>query len=347
MSRNFRIAAFLTVSILFATFSFYGWQIFRTPNFLVEEKDPDKEFALLIPNGATFDSVLDTLQRHQVINDRLSFRFLSKFMKYTEKVKVGRYLIRPGMGNYAVIKKLRSGSQDPMKVTFNNIRLKEELIERLGSKFEFGPKALADRLNSPEVCARYGFDTTTIMCLFLPNTYEFFWTIKPDAFLERMGTEYKKFWTPERVDKAKAEGLTQTQAQVLASLVEAETKKADEQPRVAGVYLNRLKRGIKLEADPTLVFAHRDFSIRRVLNVHKAIDSPYNTYRFTGLPPGPINLPSLTAINSVLNSEHHDYIYFVARADFSGYHTFSKTLTEHLANARIYQQALTQRNILK
>lgn len=347
MSRNLRIGLFLLVSILFTTFTFYTWQIFRTPNFLVEEEDKTKEFALLIPGGATFSSVMDTLEGRQIVNDRLSFRFLAKALKYTENVKVGRYIIRPGMGNHEVIKKLRSGSQDPMKLTFNSVRLKTELIDRVGSKFAFGPQALAERLNDPEVCAKYGFDTTTVVCLFLPNTYEFFWTIKPDAFLDRMGSEYKKFWTPTRIDAAKAKGLDQTQAQVLASIVAAETNKLDEQPRVAGVYLNRLRRGIKLEADPTVIYALRDFGIRRLLNRQLTVDSPYNTYRYAGLPPGPINLPTPATIDAVLNAEKHDYLYFVVDAKFTGYHTFSRTLAEHLANARLYQQALTQRNIMK
>ncbi len=347
MSRNLRIGLFLTICILTTTFSFYAWQLFKTPNFLVDDKDENAEFALLIPKGATFASVMDTLETRRVINDRLSFRFLSKAMKYTENVKVGRYILKRGMGNYEVIKKLRSGSQDPMKVTFNNIRLKDELISRLGSKFEFGPQALSERLNDPAICAKYGFDTTTIMCLFLPNTYEFFWTIKPDVFLERMGSEYKKFWTPTRVEEAKAKGLSQTQAQVLASIVAAETNKRDEQPRVAGVYLNRLKRGIKLDADPTVIYALRDFGIRRLLNKQLTVDSPYNTYRYAGLPPGPINLPAPATIDAVLNAEQHDYLYFVVDARFNGYHTFSKTLAEHIANARLYQQALTQRNIMK
>ncbi|RIV18451.1 endolytic transglycosylase MltG [Fibrisoma montanum] len=346
MSRNFKIGAFLTISILVTTFSFYFWQVFKTPNLNAREgaKEP---FALLIPKGSTFDSVVDSLKKHDALEDEVSFRFLARLMKYNQRVKEGRYEIPPNTGNYNAIVKLRSGSQDPMTVTFNNIRLKSDLVQRLGGKFEFSTDTLAQLMNDPEVCARFGFDTTTIVCMFLPNTYEFFWTIKPEAFLERMGKEYKKFWTPERQAKAKALGLTQTQVQVLASIVAAETNKRDEQPRVAGVYLNRLERGIRLEADPTLVFAHRDFTIRRVLNVHKAINSPYNTYRFAGLPPGPINLPSPATIDAVLNPEEHDYLYFVAKADFSGYHTFSKTLTEHMANARIYQQALTQRNIMR
>ncbi len=345
MSRNLKIGIFLTVSILLTTFTFYFWQIFKSPNLQVREGD--KTFALLIPRGSTFESVMDTLQKHKVLNDELSFRFLAKLMKYPELVKEGRYEIRPRMGNREVLVKLRNGSQDPMMLTFNSMRQKSDLIQRVGSKFAFGSDALGKLLNDPATCEKFGFDTTTIVCLFLPNTYELFWTIKPDAFLERMGSEYKKFWTPERQAKAKALGLTQTQTQVLASIVAAETNKRDEQPRVAGVYLNRLKRGIKLEADPTVIFALRDFSIRRLLNKQLSVDSPYNTYRYAGLPPGPINLPAPATIDAVLNAEQHDYLFFVVDARFNGYHTFSKTLDEHLANARLYQQALNRMKIMK
>ncbi len=345
MSRNIKIGLFLTVSILLTTFTFYFWQIYRSPNFQTQEND--KTFALLIPRGATFESVIDTLQKNDVLNDEMSFRFLAKLMSYPERVKEGRYEITPRMGNRAVLVKLRSGSQDAMPVTFNSMRQKSDLIQRLGSKFEFGPTALGPLLNDPVVCQKYGFDTTTIVCLFLPDTYEFFWTIKPEALLDRMGSEYKRFWTPDRQAKAKAIGLTQTQAQVLASIVAAETNKRDEQPRVAGVYLNRLKQGIKLEADPTVIFALRDFGIRRLLNKQLAIDSPYNTYRYAGLPPGPINLPAPATIDAVLNAEQHDYLFFVVDARFNGYHTFSRNLSEHLANARLYQQALTRMKIMK
>ncbi|WP_020606733.1 endolytic transglycosylase MltG [Spirosoma spitsbergense] len=345
MSQNLKIGLFLTVSILLTTFSFYFWQVYRSPNLLVQ--DEDKPFALLIPRGATFESVMDTLKKHDVVNDETSFRFLAKLMKYPERVKEGRYEIRPRMGNREALVKLRNGSQDAMDVTFNSMRQKSDLIQRLGNKFEFSSDSLGTLLNDPATCQKFGFDTTTIVCMFLPNTYKMFWTIKPEVLLERMSTEYKKFWTPERQEKAKALGMSQTQVQVLASIVAAETNKRDEQPRVAGVYLNRLKQGIKLEADPTVIFALRDFGIRRLLNRQLTIDSPYNTYRYTGLPPGPINLPAPATIDAVLNAEKHDYLFFVVDARFNGYHTFSKTLAEHMANARLYQQALTRMKIMK
>jgi UPF0755 protein len=344
MSQNVKIGLFIAVSVITVTFSFYFWQIFRTPNLNLKG---DKPFTLLVPKGATFDAVLDSLKQNKMLNDEQSFRFLSKLMKYNENVKMGRYELRPDLGNYEAIKKLRSGSQDPLTVTFNNIRLRQDLAQKLGTRFAFGPDSLGKYLDSPAVCQSYGFDTNTVVCMFIPNSYEMFWTIKPKALLDRMASEYKKFWTPARQQKAKALNLSQSEVQTLASIVQGETNKTDEQPRVAGVYLNRLRQNIKLEADPTVIFALRDFGIRRLLNRQLSVDSPYNTYRYAGLPPGPINLPSINAIDAVLNAEQHDYLFFVVDARFNGYHTFSKTLSEHLANARLYQKALTERKIMK
>jgi UPF0755 protein len=344
MSQNVKIGLFIAVSVITITFSFYFWQIFRTPNLNLEGKKP---FALLIPKGTTFDGVLDSLKKNNMLNDEQSFRFLSKLMKYNENVKMGRYELRPDLANHEAIKKLRSGSQDPLTVTFNSIRLRQDLAQKVGAKFAFGPDSLGKYLDDPAVCRAYGFDTTTIVCLFIPNSYEMFWTIKPKALIDRMAVEYKKFWTPERQQKAKALNMSQSEVQTLASIVQGETNKTDEQPRVAGVYLNRLAQGIKLEADPTVIFALRDFGIRRLLTRQLSVDSPYNTYRHTGLPPGPINLPSISAIDAVLNAEKHDYLFFVVDARFNGYHTFSKTLSEHMANARLYQRALTERKIMK
>ena len=347
LSRNTLIGLYIAFTVLFVSFTFYAWQLAKTPN-LNAHTDDAKPFSLYIPKGATFESVIDTLKANKVMENEMSFRFVSKLMKYPERVKAGHYILRPGLGNYDAISKLRSGSQDPIQLTFNSsIRLKSELIQKVGGKFAFGPDGLRALLDNPDTCRQYGLDTTTIICLFIPNTYELFWTAKPTAVLGRMADEYKKFWTPARKAKAAALDLSQTQVQTLASIVRAETIKADEQPRVAGVYLNRLQRGIKLEADPTVIFANNDFTIRRVLNRHLSFDNPYNTYLYKGLPPGPINLPPPGAIDAVLNPEKHDYLFFVAKADFSGYHTFSRNMTEHLANARIYQRALNERRIMK
>ncbi len=334
----------LVVALFASMFSFYVWQIFKTPNYKVDE---NKGFALLIPKGATFQTVWDSLQAHKVVVDEQSFKFLSKLLKYRENVKEGRYLITAEMGNYELIKKLKSGNQDAIKLTFNNIRLKKDLVHKIGNRFSFDSTALAKMLNDPAVASKYGFSTETIMCMFLPNTYEIYWTVTPDEFFDKMNMWYKKFWTEERKQKAEAIGLDPIKVQIMASIVEGETKKADEKPRVAGVYMNRLNAKMPLQADPTVVFAHQDFSIKRVTSTLTKINSPYNTYKVIGLPPGPINLPDLKSIDAVLNYEHHKYMYFCAKEDFSGYHNFAEDYDAHLNNARIYQEALNKLNIHK
>ncbi|WAC09745.1 endolytic transglycosylase MltG [Dyadobacter pollutisoli] len=345
MSRNFKVGLFVTIAILATTFSFYFWQIFKTPNL---QADTDASFVLLIPEGATYKTVLDTLNKHDVINDHISFQFLAKLLKYTEKVKPGRYVIKPKTNNYTAIKKLISGDQDAVKLTFNNIRLKEDLIKRIGSRFEFGEENFRKALDSPEVCNKYGLDTLTIVSMFLPNTYEIFWTTGTEKFLDRMHSEYKKFWTDEKVAKAKAIGLTPVQVSILASIVEEEqAQKVDERPRVAGLYINRLHANMPLQADPTIKFALQDFGIKRILNGHLLTKSPYNTYVNTGLPPGPIRVADFNSLDAVLNYDKHDYIYMCAKADLSGYHAFATNYTDHLANARLYQAELNRLKIMK
>lgn len=345
MSRNFKVGLFVTVAILTTTFSFYFWQIFRTPNI---QLDKQTSFALLIPEGATYQTVLDTLNKNDVINDHISFRFIAKLLDYPEKVKPGRYVLKPNMSNYAAVKKLISGVQDPVRLTFNNIRLKEDLIERIGSRFEFGEDNFRKALNNPEVCHKYGLDTLTIVSMFLPNTYEVFWTTSTEKFLDRMHSEYKKFWTDEKVAKAKAIGLTPVQVSILASIVEEEqARKVDERPRVAGLYINRLNALMPLQADPTIKFALQDFAIKRILNEQLKVRSPYNTYVNIGLPPGPIRVADFKSLDAVLNYDKHDYLYMCAKADLSGYHAFAKTYPDHLNNARMYQAELNRLKIMK
>jgi len=346
MSRSFKIGLFIAVSVIITTFSFYFWQIAKTPNF---QQEKGTDFALLIANGGTFESVLDTLKKNDVLNDEMSFRFLSKLMKLPERIKPGRYLLKPTMGNMDVIQKLRHGNQDAVRLTFNNIRLKEDLVSRIGGKFSFGADTLGALLNDPQVCQKFGFDTANIVSMFLPNTYEIFWTTKVDKFLGRMHDEYQKFWTPSRLEKAKALGYSKAEVSVLASIVDAETNRNDEMSRIAGVYLNRVRQSMPLQADPTVIFAWRDFSIKRVNNNYSALNSPYNTYRVLGLPPGPINLPSTVAIDAVLDAEKHSYLYFCVKIDpdgkLLGYHAFAENYDDHLNNARMYQAALNKMNI--
>jgi UPF0755 protein len=200
-------------------------------------------------------------------------------------------------------------------------------------------------MNNDSLARQYGFNTENFYSMFIPNTYEIWWNTSAEKFFERMHTEYSKFWTEERLNKAKAINLSPNEVSILASIVKGEAMHNDEMPKIAGLYLNRLERGILLQADPTVIFAAQDFTIRRVLNKHLAIPSPYNTYLNKGLPPGPITLPSIASIDAVLNFQKHEYIYMCAKDDFSGYHNFAKTMTEHLINARKFQHALNERNI--
>ncbi len=345
MSRNFKVGAFIAVAVITTTFTFYFWQIFKTPNLQLEAEN---SFALLIPEGATYESVLDTLKKHEVINDQVSFSFLAKLLKYPERVKAGRYVIKPNSTNYSVIQKLREGNQDAVRLTFNNIRLKNDLIERIGPRFAFGQQEFRQALSDPAVAQKYGFDTTTIVSMFLPNTYDIFWNVGTERFLDRMHSEYQKFWTDERRAKAKAVGLTPVEVSTLASIVEEEqARKKDERPKVAGMYLNRLAADMPLQADPTVKFALGDFAIKRILTAQLMTPSPYNTYRNTGLPPGPIRVADQVSIDAVLNPEKSDYIYMCAKADLSGYHAFANNYQDHLANARLYQAELNRRQIMK
>jgi UPF0755 protein len=337
--------AILLVGFLAASFSYYVWQILKTPNL---QADKEKSFVLLIPKGATFETVWDSLQKNDVVKDEMSFKFIAKFKKYTEGVKPGRYVIKPNSGNLAVITKLRSGDQDPVNLTFNNVRLRKDLVHKIGTKFEFDSTAFEKVLFDSTLAKKYGFTDETFMCMFIPNTYDIFWNVEPEKIFIRMKYEYDKFWTKERKAKAAEIGLTPIQVSILASIVEEEqARKDDEKPRVAGLYINRLHTNMPLQADPTIKFALQDFGIKRVLNEHLRIKSPYNTYINTGLPPGPIRLANLASIDAVLNYEKHDYTYMCASPDLNGYHIFATNYTDHLNNAKLYQQALNKMKIYK
>ena len=249
------------------------------------------------------------------------------------------------MNNLDLVRMLRAGRQVPVQVTFNTIRTKEELAKKITANLEVSEEQFLALLQDSVYIRNFEFEEETILSLFIPNTYEFWWNTSATGLFDRMHEEYQKFWTEERKQKAAALGLSQKEVSTLASIVQAESQKSDERPRIAGVYLNRLRMGMPLQADPTLVFAAGDFTIKRVTAKQMAIDSPYNTYKYTGLPPGPINLPDLNSLDAVLNAEKHDYLYFCAKADFSGYHSFAVSYNEHLNNARRYQQALNAANI--
>jgi len=232
-----------------------------------------------------------------------------------------------------------------VKVSFISVRSLDILAGKVAANIEADSTEIAQLLKSPETAQKYGFDERTFMAMFIPNSYEFYWNTSAEQFVERMAKEFKAFWTEERLQKAENIGMTQSQVSTLASIVEVETQQNDEKARVAGVYINRLNLGMLLQADPTVVYAVGDFTLKRVLNKHLEIESPYNTYKYSGLPPGPINIPSISSIDAVLNYEKHNYKFFCAKDDFSGYHVFAVTNAQHEANARKYHKALRNAGI--
>jgi len=343
MVSNKRIKIFILLfSLVSAMFSYYVWQVFKTPNFNVEANKP---FELLIPQKASYESVLDTLKKHDIVRDQLSFRFLAKVLKYPDKVRPGRYIIHSEMGNWELLRKLRNGRQDAYKVVINNFRLKEDIAGRIAHQTAYDSAAIYSVLDSTELMQKWGFDSETSPAIFVPNTYEVNWTTTFPEFLEKMNKAYVKFWTEKRKADAKKLGLTPVQVSILASIVYGESKNSKEQARVAGVYWNRLQANMPLQADPTVVFAWKDFTIKRVTSKYTALNSPYNTYKNTGLPPGPISIVSGDVIDRVLNLEHHNYLYFCAKADFSENHAFAVTYEEHMKNASDYQKALDKNKI--
>ena len=307
--------------------------------------DADDESYIYIPTGSDFSDVVNILNAKNLLDNSASFEWVAQQMKYTANIKPGRYHIHKKMNNRELVTLLRSGEQTPVKLVFHNIRTKEQLASAISRQLEADSAALTGLLRNENFLKQYNMTVENCMSMFIPNTYEFYWNTSARQFVDKMAKEYKNFWNESRRQKAKNLNLTQTEISVIASIVEQETHKNDEKPLIAGVYLNRYRKGWKLEADPTLIFAAGDFTIQRVLNVHKEIDSPYNTYLNTGLPPGPICMPSIASLDAVLNYSRHDYMFFCAKDDFSGYHCFAKTYNEHLVNARRFQNELNRRRI--
>lgn len=331
-----KLAFYIIASTLLITFVFYGYQICYTANILVDKEDR----IFVIRSGATFTSVRDDLYNNQFINDPLSFSFLAKLSGYDKEIVPGRYILRRNMTNLQAIKILRSGKQELVNVTFSVVRLRKELAEKITKNTSMSADEFNQALDEFIQKNDEGFNKENILCMFLPNTYQVYFNVSPEDLVKRMNVEYKKFWNEDRTAKAKELGMKPVEVSILASIVQAESIKPDEAPVIAGLYLNRLKRNIALQADPTLVFATGDFTLKRVLNSHKEIDSPYNTYKYPGLTPGPINVPQIASIDAVLNYQHHNYYYMCAKEDFSGYHNFANSLDEHSRNARKYQRAL-------
>lgn len=332
--------------VIFGVVAYYIYGAMFKPN----TKFNNDTAYVFVPTNASYSEVREQLQ--PLLQNIETFDALARQKKYTSNIKAGRFAIKKGMTNNDIINSIRSKNL-PLKVAFNNQNSLADLAGRIGKQLEPDSLPLLKAMTDQSFLAKNGFTETTALGMYLPNSYEFFWNTSAVEFRNKMLKEYNRFWTDARIAQAKNLNLSPNEVITLASIVHEESKQADEQPRVAGVYLNRLRIGMALQADPTLKFAayqtpeYKNTLIRRVLNVHKTIDSPYNTYRNAGLPPGLIAMPDLTAINAVLNPEKHDYLYFAADAKRIGYHKFAKTLRQHNNNAREYQSYLSSQGINK
>jgi UPF0755 protein len=319
--------------------SVYGYMIYRNI-FSPNTNFVEDEVFVYIPTDADYNLVLEIVSPY--VKNLEFFKMTAEKKSYNANVKPGRFLFKRDMNNNDLVKALRNINNVPLNLAFNNQERLEDFAGRIGSQIEADSTSLMKSFTDETFLKEQNMTRENVLSLFIPNSYEFFWNTSADKFRERMAKEYRKFWTPERLEKAKAQNLTPLEVSALASIVHKETVKLDERPRVAGVYFNRLNRGIKLEADPTVIFAVKknadDFAltIKRVLYKDLETDSPFNTYKYEGLPPGPIAMPDVTALDAVLNPEKHNYIFFCASVTNFGYHEFAVTAAQHEANRQKY-----------
>ncbi|HZV71802.1 MAG TPA: endolytic transglycosylase MltG [Saprospiraceae bacterium] len=340
--KQFLLILFLALIAIAAYFGF----MFYTNMFSINTPSILENEELFIPTGSTVEDVIDSLMTNGQILNENHFRWTAGKMSYSDdNVKRGRYIITASSTSRSIISMLRGAKQAPLKVTINNVRTIEQLAGRIATRLEFDSLDLKDYLNH-HFDSIAGTTPPTRLTRFLPNTYEFYWTVSPEEYCIRMLKEYERFWTPERQAKAEKIGFTTEQVYTLASIIEKETNYNPEKPRMAGVYLNRIRDSIPLQADPTIVFALGQFDLKRILYGHLEVDSPYNTYKNLGLPPGPIYMPGMASINAVLDKEDHNFLYFCARPTEDGPgHAYAETLPAHHQNAQRYQNWLNTRGI--
>lgn len=313
---------------------------------VIDLKDKEKEI-LYIPTGSEFEDVVQLLNLDGWLCDESKLRTFAGLKNYTSNVKAGRYEIRNGMTANELINLLRSGNQLPVNVTFNNVRTMPQLASYIARNLEADSVEIVKVLTDEDIMERYGYRAETFPAMFIPNTYQFMWTTTPEKFVERMNKEYEKFWNDYRKHKADSLQMAPIEISIIASIIEEETNKKDELPIIAGIYINRIRKHMPLQACPTLKYALGDFTLHRILKKDMEVESPYNTYKYAGLPPGPIRIPSITAIDAVLNATDHEYLFMCARPDGSGRHNFARTNAEHARNAATYQQELNKRKIYR
>ena len=335
-SRTYLYVAAIGMVLIIGLLGYYAFsdvsKLEETQYIYIDEDDTqDSVMAKMGPTSHTAGlTALSTLLRHS---------------DYDKHIRTGRYAINPGEGAFTLFRRLKNGQQSSMNLTIPEARTMERLAALLSKRLMLDSATIASALTSEETCQRYGYDTATISALFVPNTYDVYWNMSTDGLMERMQKEHDRFWQGDREQKAAQMQLTPIEVCTLASIIDEETANTAEKPMIAGMYLNRLKTGMPLQADPTIKFALKQFELKRIWQKLLTIDSPYNTYRNTGLPPGPIKVASIKGIDAVLNHVEHDYLYMCAKEDFSGTHNFAKSYKEHLQNAARYSKALNARGI--
>ncbi len=323
-----------------------GVGVFHHLLFAPQFYPPNTSF-LYIDRDDTADSVYIKVKKVGNPHHFLGFKEIARWRNYPQCLHTGRYVIRPGESVYQVFNRLYRGEQEPTHLIISGVRTLEQLARSIGEQVMIDSIEVIQLLEDTLIQKGLGYTKQTMPCLFIPDTYEVYWNISANEFLKRMEEEHQKFWNPERMKKAEGIGMTPEEVCTLASIVEEETNNNSEKAVIAGLYINRLRAKMPLQADPTVKFALQDFTLRRISNAHLKIDSPYNTYLHTGLPPGPIRIPTPFGVNAVLNYTHHNYLYMCAKEDFSGTHNFASTYAEHVRNARKYWQALNKRKIFK
>lgn len=331
--------------LLFIISGFIGYKLYNSIFSAKVNLDED-HIVLNVPSKMDFQDLIYSLDKNKIVSDTSSFKLVSKLMKF-KSPKPGRYKIENGWSNKDLITHLRLGAQDAVKLTFNNVRNFQELCGVFGKNLEYDSLDYLNHLKSNEFQLEHNVNDSTVLSLFIPNTYEVYWNSTPKKLFQRLISEHEKFWTPKRTQALEDVQLSKIEAYTLASIVQKESNLNSEKPRLAGVYINRLKKGMLLQADPTVVYAVGDFTIRRVLNRHLEFDSPYNTYKYEGLPPGPICMPDVSSLDAVIFAEDHNYLYFCANTKNDGSHLFAKSLAQHNRNAAKFHKWLNKQKIFK
>jgi len=325
----------LVLLVFLLALAFVGWRIFGPGTAFSGDS-----YALYVRTGMTYDQLRNLLQKDTVIKSPFFFDWVAARMDYPAGLKAGKYELRKDMSLFNILRILHNGRQTPVHLVILKFRTLEGLAGAVGKKFECDSDGIAAFIHNNDSLRPFGVDTNTVLTIVMPNTYTYFWNTPPSTIFKKMYTSYKTWWTPDRVQKAAAKGLTPTTATILASIVEEETNAQPDKGKIASVYLNRLAKGVKLGADPTIKYAMREFELKRIYDKDLKIESPYNTYIHDGLPPGPICTPSTQTLNAVLNAPETNYLYFVAKPDNSGYSNFATTYKEHLQNAKAWQDWL-------